>query len=421
MNLAVFENLLKQGMGLDAASIGSSAVERAVRVRMAALGWDDAAAYAEEVRSSEAELQELIETIVVPETWFLRDREAFTALARLVYEEWVRTHPDGVLRVLSVPCSTGEEPYSIALTLLDAGLPPARFRVDAIDISQHALARAARAIYGKNSFRGADVEFRARHFSPAGALWQLRENVRQQVSFTRGNLLDPALLAGREGYDVIFCRNLLIYFDRPTQDRAVAGLSRLLTAEGLLFVGPSETGLLLSHGFDSVKVPLAFAFRRGVARPAETAAGPLVAKRLASAAKPPVSPRAAAVPRPARPVARTAGPAPVPAPAPASPLAEIARLADQGNLAEAATRCTEFLRTSTRSTKAWYLLGVVRDAAGQHEEAAELFRKVVYLDPEHHEALMHLAYLAERKGDVAAAKLLRTRARRAADRAKGAA
>jgi chemotaxis protein methyltransferase WspC len=198
-------------------------------------------------------------------------------------------------------------------------------------------------------------------------------------------------------------------------------LSRLLAAEGLLFVGPSETGLLLSHGFDSVKVPLAFAFRRGAARPTEAAAGPTVAKRLATTAKPPAPLRAAAAPRLARPAARSAKPEPVPAPVAARPLEDIARLADQGHLAEAATRCTEFLRTNTRSTEAWYLLGVVRDAAGQHEEAAELFRKVVYLDPEHHEALMHLAYRAERKGDAAAAKLLRTRARRAADRAKGAA
>jgi chemotaxis protein methyltransferase WspC len=253
-------------------------------------------------------------------------------------------------------------------------------------------------------------------------LWQVRDTVRQQVSFVRGNLLDPALLAGRERYDVIFCRNLLIYFDRATQDRAVAGLNRLLAEEGLLFVGPSETGLLLSHGFDSVKVPLAFAFRRAPSREAASTTAPVakVRQRVLSPQRR-ATPRAVAAARPGTRVG-AASPAIPATPPPGSPIEEIVRLADQGHLAAAAARCTAFLRTNSRSTKALYLLGVVRDAAGQHEEAAELFRKVVYLDPDHHEALMHLAYVLERQGDTAGAKLLTTRARRAAERrAKGAA
>ncbi|HYV31678.1 MAG TPA: methyltransferase, partial [Candidatus Binatia bacterium] len=93
MVLADFENLLKETMGLDVASIGSSAIERAVEKRLLACELQETHAYWERVRASEAELQELIEAVVVPETWFFRDREAFAALALTVYEDWLGAHP----------------------------------------------------------------------------------------------------------------------------------------------------------------------------------------------------------------------------------------------------------------------------------------------------------------------------------------
>ena len=102
--------------------------------------------------------------MVVTETWFFREKQPFAALVRLVIEEWLPAHPTGKLRLLSVPCSSGEEPYSMAMALMDAGFLAARFEISAVDISSRALAFAQRAIYGRNSFRGADLEFRARHF-----------------------------------------------------------------------------------------------------------------------------------------------------------------------------------------------------------------------------------------------------------------
>src|SRR3954463_795415 len=111
----------------------------------------------------------------------------------MVYEEWLRTNPEGVLRVLSLPCSTGEEPYSIAMALLDAGFPAERFHVDALDISLRALAFARRGVFGRNSFRGGDGEYRDRHFTAAGAGWQLGEAERRPVEFRQGNVLDTWL------------------------------------------------------------------------------------------------------------------------------------------------------------------------------------------------------------------------------------
>src|ERR1700676_3522745 len=98
--------LLKEKMGLDAESIGVACVERAVRERLAARGLKDVQVYWEQVSAFEQELQELIEAIVIPETWFFRDPQAFTALVRVVREEWLAKNAEGILRILSLPCST---------------------------------------------------------------------------------------------------------------------------------------------------------------------------------------------------------------------------------------------------------------------------------------------------------------------------
>src|SRR5579862_4686307 len=116
-----FETLLKETMGLDPASVGSSTIDRAVRRRMVRTGLARSEDYWQQLRSSNDELQELIEAVVVGETWFFRDPEAFAALVRLATEDGRPTPSTAVLRVLSVPCSTGEEPYSMVMSLLDGG------------------------------------------------------------------------------------------------------------------------------------------------------------------------------------------------------------------------------------------------------------------------------------------------------------
>ena len=404
-------------MGLDVASIGSAAIERAVEVRQSICGLKDTGAYWERAHGSEAELQELIEAVVVPETWFFRDPEAFALLARVAQEEWLPARAEGVLSVLSLPSATGEEPYSIAMALVDAGVPAGRFRIHAFDISARVLALAGRAVYGKNSFRGNDLSFRTRHFEATPSGYRLNDNIRQQVDFEQGNLFAADLLPGAEIYDVIFCRNLLIYFDRTTQDRAIHVLERALTSKGVLFVAPSETGLLLSHDFVSTKVPLAFAFRKPGAvthEPKWKAAIPPAHRPFAGQ---PMRPRAATPHvKGARHVVPVAGRDPRPPTMPASDLEVARRLADEGHFVEAARSCEESLRLSGPSAEAFYLLGVVRDASGNPSEAAACYRKALYLDPNHHQVLIHLALLMEKLGQKSDAQLLRQRARRVEQR-----
>ena len=417
--------LLKEKMGLDAGSIGVASVERAVRERLGARGHEDVQAYWAQLNASEQELQELIEAIVIPETWFFRDPEAFAALVQLVREEWPAKHAQGTLRILSLPCSSGEEPFSMAMALLDGGLTPARFHIDAIDISTRALALAELGVYGKNSFRARDLGFRDRYFEPTGRGFRLSDSVRRQVHFRHGNLLSAGWLHGAHGYDVIFCRNVLIYFDRVTQRRAIEVLSRLMTSAGLLFVGPSETGLLMDHGFASAGIPLAFAFRRADSSAPRSRRGQKAAPAVV-AAKPVVA-------IPSRPAAIPSRPEPVAEPPPKStamekagagtePWIEQARdLANQGKLAEALTCCEQNLRSQPASAETFHLLGLLHDAAGRVREAAEHYRKALYLDPRHAEALVHLAVALQKEGDARGAERLFERANRqlGAGRSKG--
>ncbi|PYJ06965.1 MAG: hypothetical protein DME25_05020 [Verrucomicrobia bacterium] len=200
-------------------------------------------------------------TMKQPErTRFFRDREPFAALSRMVVEKWLPTHALGPLRLLSIPCGCGEEPYSLAMALLDAGLAAHRFCIDAVESNAGALERARRAVYGQDSFGAEDLGFRDRYFERTGEGFVLQAAVRSAVHFYQGNLLDEDSLAGHASYDFIFCRNLLIDLDRPTQRQALEKIHRLLAPSGALFVGPGEQGLVLEHGLVSATIAMAFAY-----------------------------------------------------------------------------------------------------------------------------------------------------------------
>src|SRR5580704_15800726 len=137
MALPQIIDLLRQTVGLDVASVGLSLIERAVKQRLIANDLPNVLQYADLLQNSKLELQSLVEAVVIPETFFFRYPESFAALKQIVGERFLSGLPK--IRVLSVPCSTGEEPYSIAMTLLDGGVSANRIQIDASDISARAL------------------------------------------------------------------------------------------------------------------------------------------------------------------------------------------------------------------------------------------------------------------------------------------
>lgn len=405
-----FFDFLKERIGLDVTSVGPAIIERAVRQRSTASNALTADEYWLTLQGSPDEQQALIEAVIVPETWFFRYPESFVTLARLAAKRLAEINNMRALRLLSLPCSTGEEPYSIAMALLDAGLKPHQFKVDGMDVSPLSVEKARRALYGKNSFRGQEIAFRERHFIAEGDVYRLGERVLEQVRLQVGNLLDPALLASEPPYDFVFCRNLLIYFDQPTQQQVFEVLKRLTHVDGVLFIGPAEGSLLGRFGMRSIGIPQSFAFSRHTApepepMPAPTyVPPPLPVRQPLRNVTPPVRHRPFATPTPPAAIAKASGAAAL--------LANIAALGNEGKSADARAACDEYLRNHEPVAQVFYWLGLLSDVAGSALEAQGFYRKALYLDPQHLDALMHLAALLQSQGDTAGARRLQDRAAR---------
>jgi chemotaxis protein methyltransferase WspC len=426
-------NLLARTIGMDPDSVGPALLDRVLSERLARSGcasWND---YIQRLNSQPAELEQVVEQVIVPETWFFRDREPFTLL-----QEFARIRkrtPEDFFAALSAPCSTGEEPYSMAMALLDAGLDPEDFRIDAMDISRDSLEQARQGVFGKNSFRGG-LPFNAERYfteTPDGRVVQPR--VRDTVRFIHMNLVQPEPFCSRQAYDAVFCRNFLIYLQSDAKQRVIELLRALLKPHGLLFVGHAESLPLLHESFQAVDRPKTFAFRH---RPDDKAkaltAAPPQASTPSGRRRAPVAARRDSRSRKAGPSASTQRPEPAPPP-PSRPPEPTARdqtqtqtnadqtgktpdldqarlLADQGRLDEARSLCQHHIQTTGPGPEAYHLLGLLEEAARRRRQAEEYFKKALYLDPGREETLVHLALLAERQGETSRAAALRRRLQR---------
>ena len=405
-DLGTILRMLTAGIGLDPRSVGQDTVVRMVRLRMEHAGCTNPEDYLRLLRRSPQELVALQEAAAVPETWFFRNEEAFKLLAETAWKR-LAARPTIPFRILSIPCSSGEEPYSAAMALLDRGVAAASFRIDAVDLRAGAIAAAQRAVYGPASFRAEDLTFRDRHFRPDDGLYRLTSAAKDEVTFQQGNLLDPLFLAGSAPYDALMCRNLLIYFDDPARKRALQAIERLLSPTGLLLVGHAEALWLPRDRFEPVDRPGAFAARRRDAtnrRPHAAIPAPTAVPKALTL--PPPEPRRRATSCRLQVV-------PAPPEVPVDPLLEAQRLADTGRGPEAEKILLELLDEGERTPRAYLLLGLVRQAAGREDLAEESLAKAVYLDPQNAEALALLALLKERRGDTTTARRLRERAARA--------
>ena len=399
--------LLRRATGL---SVSKSVAERAVGQRMEQTGFADSEAYLQAL--TPAEMTQLIELVVVPESWLFRDPQAFYATVELVQERWARGR---ATRILSIPCAGGEEPYSMAMALRDGAVPKQAFSIDAYDLSPGCIERAQAGVYGRNAFRAQDVAFRERYFTHvADDAYRLIDALRTQVTFRQGNLLQFDTEALGKHYDVIFCRNLLIYFDKPTTRAAIAKLSALLADDGMLLAGYAEVPSFCQNGFAPLQYRQAFALKKDDGQPPAMARTPAplpVAKKPVPRKVSPLPPAALAVPARPRPMTVAAPVVPVATPS-ADLLAEARALADRGLLREAGDKCHAHLARAPEAAEAYYLLGLINELAGKMDLADDYWRRCIYLQPDHYEALCHLALLAERNGNHTAATTLKSRAAR---------
>jgi len=228
--------------------------ERKIRLRIAALhlsSFQEYYTFITESKEKEQELTQLIDVIAVHETSFFRISGHFSGLETKVFPEILQSRPSGKeesdIRVWSTGCSTGEEPYSIAITFLEVlshrKLSASKTRgmmILATDISPSVIEKARRGVYSQTQGQKIQKPLLDKYFEYRNYQYYITQHVKNFVDFRVFNLIDLETSPAPE-FDVIFCRNLLIYFDRAAQESLIAGLVNLLPKGGYLFLGDAES------------------------------------------------------------------------------------------------------------------------------------------------------------------------------------
>jgi chemotaxis protein methyltransferase CheR len=238
--------------------------------RLAKRGFETYDAYVRFLRYDphrEDEWSDLAAVLSNNETYFFRERAQLKALADKIVDELLARSPR--LRLWSAACSSGEEPYSLAMTLLETRkVADMLLSIRATDISPRVLELADKGFYRALSFRATEPAMIQKWFQPQGDGFVVSDRVKRVVSFARLNLLDSQRVAAEGPFDAIFCRNVLIYFDKPTQKRVVESFARALRPGGYLFLGHAESLFHLTDLYEPIVGPDAIVYRLKAAVPA---------------------------------------------------------------------------------------------------------------------------------------------------------
>jgi chemotaxis protein methyltransferase CheR len=200
---------------------------------------------------ADGEFDLIYDLVTTNETYFFREPAQFTAFVEEIVPELVSGKAVKKIRIWSAGCSSGEEPYSIAMLLQEAGwFDRASFEIFASDLNQQVLARARKGHYRETAFRSTDPTLREKYFArQADGSWHIADSIRNRVSFGRVNLYDEARVAVLGSLDVIFCRNVIIYFDDASKKSVVRNFYNRLLDGGYLLLGHSESLISLSTEF----------------------------------------------------------------------------------------------------------------------------------------------------------------------------
>jgi chemotaxis protein methyltransferase CheR len=403
---AQLRSLLSRSAGLVFDEARRDSVAYCVAERLRVTGAPDVPTYLS-LLAEPAERQQLLNEVTIQETHFFRNPPQIRALRKYVIPE-VLKHADTRgrrIRIWSAGCSTGEEPYTVAMLLREL-LPTTAgwdVKVVATDVSSRALEAARRGRYGERAVQMASPEDLARFFTASGdGHYDVRPEVRELVQFRHQNLVtDPVPFAADERIDLVLCRNVTIYFSRETTRGLMGRLHTSLRDGGYLFLGHSETLWQVSEDFRLVPLgtgdSAAFVYRRLDEDPKERRGTVLPDRRTDDEGPPPPKPERRHGSR----RDRTSVPAAKPV-APPSAVAVRAALAD-GRYDDAVAAATDFVAADPLNPMGHYLRGLALVNAGEDETALVDLRKAVYLDPSSGLGHFLLAGALQRLGDPAAA------------------
>ena len=235
--------------GIKMPDVKATMLEARLQKRLRALDMHNFTQYCDFLFSPEGlekELVHMLDVVTTNKTDFFREPDHFDHLTQKVLPDWLKRHPGGKLSIWSAGCSTGEEPYTLAMVLSEFGLrnPGFDFQILATDISTRVLEKAKGAIYAENLVEPVPLELKKRYLlrskDRTSGMVRIVPELRDKVRFRRLNFMDEDF-GMREQLDIIFCRNVIIYFDRPTQERLLQRFHRQMKPGAFIFMGHSET------------------------------------------------------------------------------------------------------------------------------------------------------------------------------------
>jgi chemotaxis protein methyltransferase CheR len=268
----LLRDLVEAHCGVSFRDDGRYLLARRLAPRLQALGLATFGEYHRFLRfdpRSAAELEEAVDLLTTNETYLYRDPLQLRAFARELLPGLADVlAPQRRLRILSAGCSTGEEAYTLAILVEESGLFAGwDVEVLGVDVSRRCIAAARAGAYGEHAFRSPEAEPMRRWFRLSGGKWVVEDVIRRRVRFARENLLDPRALATASGLDVVFCRNVMIYFDLPARRRLLRLLHGTLREGGFLLLGHSESLLNVTADFELVHLRGDLVYRRPAAAP----------------------------------------------------------------------------------------------------------------------------------------------------------
>ncbi|MDZ5474109.1 protein-glutamate O-methyltransferase CheR [Bacillus sp. 31A1R] len=209
------------------------------------------------LEESKSEWDQLVELLTINETYFYREEKQLTVL-----RDYILPQHHQPLKIWSAACSTGEEPYSLAIVLSQSDV---KGQVTGTDINKRVLEAASNGVYNKRSlsFRRIPPQWLSTYFDESENEYSVKESIKELVEFKYLNLLDEKSMQNQQNYDVIFCRNVLIYFDAETVEKVVRYFYHSLKKGGYLFLGHAENISNLNIGFETLNTQGTFYYRKG--------------------------------------------------------------------------------------------------------------------------------------------------------------
>lgn len=271
---ALIESLVNERTGINIQVLGDGYLVRCIQSRLKKDEYASLYDFYERLKNDRDVWNEFVEEISVSETWFFRDPQAFVALRSYVQKHSKAFNKQKPLRILSLPCSTGEEPYSIAMTLVQMGMSSEHWVIHAVDINNSSLAKAKKGSYGTGSFRNGDKNIQQQFFVHDDDRLVIHSELAKNIIFSKKNIFDLQEL-NLQPFDIIFCRNLFIYFTQERVQRGLELLESILVRDGLLFVGHAETIHIPLDKFTPSDTSLSFAYQYTFSDPDEKPLEPL--------------------------------------------------------------------------------------------------------------------------------------------------